>query len=216
MPIGGSDTSTSVLETFFLAMTLYPDVYAKARESIDEVVGTGRLVDLADRDALPYVSCLLKEVLRWGVPAPLGVPHRLTRDDIYEGHFLPAGSTVFYNVWGFTRNEDIYPNPEVFNPDRFMNPSRPEVLQHVDSVWGFGRRVCPGRAFAEANLWLVIANTIAVMDVRKALDQSGNPIIPTGEFESGAIRHTKPFWCSITYRSEKARQLVLGALAALT
>jgi len=122
---------------------------------------------------------------------------------------------MFYNVWGYTRNEDVYPNPEVFDPDRFVNPSKPEVLRHVDSVWGFGRRACPGKAFAEANLWLIIANTIAVMDLRKGLDEYGNPITPTGEFEPGAIRHTKPFKCSITYRSEKARQLVADATAGL-
>ena len=56
--------STSSLESFFLAMTLYPDVYEKARETIDEVIGTDRLVDITDRDALPYITCVLKEVLR--------------------------------------------------------------------------------------------------------------------------------------------------------
>jgi len=46
-------------------MTLYPDVYDKARRSINEVVGTDRLVDIADREALPYITCVLKEVLRY-------------------------------------------------------------------------------------------------------------------------------------------------------
>ena len=90
---------------------------------------------------------------------------------------------------GYTRNEDVYPNPEVFDPDRFVNPAKPEVPLHVDAVWGFGRRVCPGKAFAEANLWLIMANTIAVMDIRRSLDENGNPITPTGEFEPGAIRY---------------------------
>lgn len=213
---GGSDTGAAVLETFFLAMTLYPEVYEKARASINRVVGTDRLVRTSDRDALPYITCILKEVLRWGVPTPLGVPHRLTQDDIYNGYFLPGGATVFYNVWGLTRNEDIYPNPEVFDPDRFMDPSKPEILQHVDSVWGFGRRICPGKAFAESNLWLVMANTIAVMDVRNVSNEDGKPATPSAEFEPGAIRHTKPFECSITYRSELARQLVADAVASTT
>lgn len=56
--------STSVLEAFFLAMTLYPDVYEKARGLIDQVVGTDRLVDIADREALPYIGCVVKEALR--------------------------------------------------------------------------------------------------------------------------------------------------------
>ena len=58
----------------------------------------------------------------------------------------------------------------------------------MDAVWGFGRRTCPGKAFAESNLWLVIANTIAVMDLRKVLDKDGKPVTPAGKFDSGAIR----------------------------
>jgi hypothetical protein len=57
--------STSSLESFFLAMTLYPEVYEKARAAIDEVVGTDRLVDIADRESIPYIACVLKEVLRY-------------------------------------------------------------------------------------------------------------------------------------------------------
>ena len=102
--------------------------------------------------------------------------------------------------WGaraIIRNEDVYPNPDVFNPDRFMNPSKPEILQHMDSVWGFGRRGCPGRALAEANLWSVIANTIAVMDIRKVLDEDGNPVTPAAEFKLGAVRCVKE-QCDLT------------------
>lgn len=45
-------------------MTLCPNVYKKAKAVIDEVVGTDRLVDITDRDALLYITCILKEVLR--------------------------------------------------------------------------------------------------------------------------------------------------------
>ena len=45
-------------------MTLYPEAYEKARKSIDEVVGTDRLVEITDRESLPYITCVLKEVLR--------------------------------------------------------------------------------------------------------------------------------------------------------
>jgi cytochrome P450 len=58
--------------TFFLAMTLYPDIQKKAQAKIDRVIGPDRLPRLADRDRLPYTEALAKEVMRWQVVAPQG------------------------------------------------------------------------------------------------------------------------------------------------
>jgi cytochrome P450 len=51
-------------------MTLFPDVQKKAQAEIDVVVGTDRLPSFADRDSLPYIEALVKEVLRWNAVAP--------------------------------------------------------------------------------------------------------------------------------------------------
>ena len=51
--------SISVLETFFLAMLHYPDVYRKAQEEIDRVIGNERLPDFTDRYSLPYLEALV-------------------------------------------------------------------------------------------------------------------------------------------------------------
>jgi len=87
-----------------------------------------------------------------------------------------------------TRNEEVYPEPEVFNPDRFLHPSSQSAHEHLEAVWGFGRRVCPGRTFAEGSLWLCMANFIATMNIEKAVDGDGNPVTPAATFETGAIR----------------------------
>jgi cytochrome P450 len=86
------------------------------------------------------------------------------------------------------RNEEVYPEPEVFNPDRFLHPSSQQAHEHVEAVWGFGRRACPGRVFAEASLWLCMANFIATMDIEKAVDGDGIPMTPAAAFMPGAIR----------------------------
>jgi cytochrome P450 len=53
-------------------MVLYPDVQARARAEIDQVVGHDKIPCLDDRASLPYLDAILHEVLRWYPPAPLG------------------------------------------------------------------------------------------------------------------------------------------------
>ena len=64
--------TVSAIETFILAMVLYPEAQRKAQAELDDVVGTHRLPDFTDEIKLPYVTALMKEVLRWRPVAPLG------------------------------------------------------------------------------------------------------------------------------------------------
>jgi cytochrome P450 len=66
--------TVAALRTFFLAMVLHPDAQRRAQMEIDNVVGTDRLPDFRDEKSLPYVSALIKEVLRWHPVAPIGTP----------------------------------------------------------------------------------------------------------------------------------------------
>lgn len=54
-------------------MTLYPEVQAKARAELDQVIGT-RLPTAADKDSTPYLNAVLLETLRWHPMAPIGAP----------------------------------------------------------------------------------------------------------------------------------------------
>jgi cytochrome P450 len=80
-------------------MTLYPEVQAKAQAEIDTVIGTGRLPSARDRDQLPFVDALVKEVYRWGSVGPAGLAHRSMQDDFFEGYWIPKGSFVIPNIW---------------------------------------------------------------------------------------------------------------------
>jgi cytochrome P450 len=64
--------TVSALYTFYLAMTLFPDVQTKAQDEIDRIVGKDRLPVLADRDSLPYLSALQSEIYRWQPVGPFG------------------------------------------------------------------------------------------------------------------------------------------------
>jgi len=78
--MAGADTTASALGTFSLAMVCYPEVQKEAQSELD-IVLNGRLPEHSDIALLPYLSALVKEVYRWQVILPLGVPHQSTSDD---------------------------------------------------------------------------------------------------------------------------------------
>ena len=78
---------------------LHPHVVRKAQEELDRVVGVERLAQLSDLGDLPYISALIKELLRWACPVPFGVPKRVMEDNIYKGYLIPSGATIIENVW---------------------------------------------------------------------------------------------------------------------
>lgn len=89
----------STVQTFFLAMASNPEVQQKAQAELDGVVGPHRLPEFADKDSLPYICALLKELLRWRSVLPMGIPHSSIQDDEYQGYFIPKGSVVISNIW---------------------------------------------------------------------------------------------------------------------
>lgn len=84
--------TVSATGTFFLAMAQNPDIQKKAQEEIDRIIGSDRLPTLDDRDSLPYVEAMYREVMRWRPALPLCVPHASTEDAVYKGYFVPKGT----------------------------------------------------------------------------------------------------------------------------
>lgn len=97
--LANMNQTVSSIGTFFLAMALNPEVQQKAQDEIDRVIGTSQLPTLADRDRLPYVSAVVKEVFRWHPVVPMGIPHMSTADDMYDGYCIPKGSLLMPNIW---------------------------------------------------------------------------------------------------------------------
>ncbi|KAJ7672849.1 putative monooxygenase [Mycena rosella] len=207
---GGMDTSMTSTLSFFLEMMLSPAVQAKAQKEIDSVVGRDRLPTIRDRDSLPYVQSVVTEVFRLHPAIPLGIPHALTKDDVYEGMHLPQGSILIPNVWHMLHDPEVFPDPMEFNPDRYGN-LHSEMEKVTDLVFGFGRRLCPGKAFGEGNVFAIAATVLATCDISPRVDADGNKIIPDVSYSSGSISFPSRFDCSIKPRSEQAYELLSNA-----
>ena len=202
----GADTTVSSIAAFFLAMAISPTVQQKAQEEIDRVIGQDRLPVSEDRKNLPYIEATVKEVLRWHSVAPMGLPHTSTEDDVYEGYFIPREAMIMANVWHFTHDPSVYSDPMAFRPDRFLGPN-PEPDPHR-LVFGFGRRICPGRILADNALYLNVAQSLAVFNVSKGIGVNGRPIEALLKAEPGVVSHPAPFECSIKPRSQHHKELI--------
>ncbi|KAF5316844.1 hypothetical protein D9758_017992 [Tetrapyrgos nigripes] len=173
---GGTDTTIGTLSTFFLAISLHPEVQKLAQQEIDEVIGPDRMPSLADRDRdqLPYVSALVQECLRSAPAFPYGVSHRAMKDEILDGYFIAKGSTVIANLWGILHDESVYQSPHSFEPERFLpktgTPTNPNIPGRnepgIGSIpWGYGRRLCPGMAMADSSVWIYVASVLWAFDI---------------------------------------------------
>lgn len=186
-----TDTTITVVQDFILAMILHPAVLQKVQAEMDGVLGGARLPTFEDRPHLPYLDAVMSEVLRWAVPVPLGLPHRLTEDDVYRGTHLKAGTLVFANIWNMLRNEELYPRADDFLPERFLAPADEATTRRRDPrpyVFGFGRRRCPGMHLIEESLWIVMATIIATTDLSVEKDESGNPVPPKVDYNNSVFR----------------------------
>ena len=95
----GSETTSTTLNNFMLAITLFPDVSRKAQEELDRVIGSERMPGFEDEQQLPYIRALIKEILRWRAVNKFGMPHATSEDDWYEGYFIPKGTVAMLNWW---------------------------------------------------------------------------------------------------------------------
>ncbi|KAK1230828.1 hypothetical protein PQX77_006068 [Marasmius sp. AFHP31] len=187
--LAGTDTTVSFILSFILNMINNPDVQTRAQAEIDSLVASsGRLPDFGDQDKLPYTDAVIAETLRLQPVTPYAVPHAVEEDDVYEGYWIPKGSTVIGNVWAVLHDEDVYgAEPMQFNPDRFMPkegdhsiiPPHPEKY-----AFGFGRRICPGRYLALNNAWLATARILADFTIVAAEGKEA----PVVEYNDGLVR----------------------------
>ncbi|KAM5539711.1 hypothetical protein V8D89_006524 [Ganoderma adspersum] len=215
---GGADTTLSTVQTFFLAMAANPHVLAKAQAELDAVVGPHRLPEFEDMQSLPYIRAIVKELLRWRVVVPLGVPHRSIEDDEYRGYFIPKGSLLVANIWAIARDPSVYHAPDAFIPERFLTADGeidPDVRDPATFSFGYGRRICPGRHYAASVLFMVAATVLHTLSITAPLGKDGKPIHLEGKMTYGLLSYPEQFECVIKPRSAEAAALIQASCGDL-
>ncbi|KAF8331354.1 cytochrome P450 [Cantharellus anzutake] len=211
----GTDSTATVISAFLLSMMLFPAVQRTAQEELDSVLGTSsrdevlRLPTFDDQSRLPYLEALIKEVYRWHPATPMGPGHAPIQDDVFEGYFIPDDTFIVANQWGMSRDENYYPDPEEFRPERYLGEN--PALNPRDISFGFGRRKCVGLHFADAAIFITISFILSTLNISKRVgDGSVEPDLRIGH--ASVIDNLA---CNLTPRSPGAAALINETLQSL-
>jgi cytochrome P450 len=171
--LAGHETTANALSWMWYLLALNPDARDRMLTEVDEVLGDRRPT-FEDAAKLPWTAACFQEAMRVFPPAWV-LPRICVEDDVIDGHRIRRGSTILIPINTLHHDERFWPDPEVFDPTRFM-PDK--IRSHHRSAYlpfGAGRRVCAGKAFA------VIEGTLitAMMSRRFVYDLvPGHPVEP--------------------------------------
>ncbi|WP_433229475.1 cytochrome P450 [Actinomadura formosensis] len=151
--LAGHETTAASLAWTLVLLSRYPAARERLEEEVDDVLG-GREPKAEDADRLPWTKAVLSEAMRLYPPA-WTIERDAVNDDDVAGVRIPAGSTVAIPPYLIHRNEDFWPNPEGFQPERFIGDQQRPRYAYLP--FGGGRRICVGAGFAMLEATLVLA-----------------------------------------------------------
>ena len=117
----GMETTATTLHWGILYMMIYPDIQKRVQAEIDAVVGRNRLPRLADKPELNFTQAVIWEVQRISSVVPLGMLHAASDDTEVQGFSIHKGTLVVANLWALFHDEKIWPEPNMFKPERFLD-----------------------------------------------------------------------------------------------
>jgi cytochrome P450 len=151
---GHETTSLALAHTIYL-LAKHPEIERRLVSELDEVLA-GRLPTVEDAKALRYTKQVLDESMRLYPPA-WTTGREVAREVEIAGYRIPAGAQLLMSQWLVHRDARFFPDPEAFDPDRWL-PERAKLLpRYAYFPFGGGPRVCIGNHFAMLEATLVLA-----------------------------------------------------------
>jgi len=149
----GFDTMSIALTYALYLLAMNPDKLARLQKEVDTVLDENPEVTSRDLKSLPYCTKVVKETLRLYPPAPLTARTTTSPVDLGDGVQLEAGVRVMIPIWRVHRDEQVWPEPEVFEPDRFDA----ELPHGAWIPFSDGLRNCVGYRFAMTEATIILA-----------------------------------------------------------
>lgn len=157
----GSDTTAIAVNNAMYWLLKNPSCMKKVREEIDNALEEDEIVAPYDKvKLLPYLRACIDEALRITPPTTFGLPRRTPAEGAsILGELIPGNTSVSMSAYVAHRDENIFPDPETYNPDRWLGPKGKELQPYFIS-FSAGARGCIGRNISYLEQTVLLASML--------------------------------------------------------
>ena len=173
-------------------MKVYPDPGEAWRMSVVE-------------EKVPYITALVKEILRFWTVIPICLPRRSIKDIEYNGSVIPAGATFYMNAWAADYDDGHFKKPDLFDPERYLNSGAGEGTEHF--AYGAGSRMCAGSHLANRELYTSFLRMVTSFEVVRTRDEKDSPVLDALEcnaIPTSLTTEPKAFKVGVRVRDKRA------------
>lgn len=162
----GHETAQNTLSWTFYLLARHPEIMRELQRELRDVLA-GRAPTVEDLARLPYLMAVINESWRVYPPA-WTLLRRVAEDFELDGYRLPAGTLVMVSQWVLHSLPDIWGDPRIFRPERWLEEQH--LPQGAYFPFGAGSRICIGMPFAQMEAPLLLATILQQYTPRLAPD----------------------------------------------
>jgi cytochrome P450 len=171
--VAGHETTALTLSWALYLMGFDQAVQQKARAEAQTVL-QGRAATGADVENLPYIRQIIDEALRLYPPAGV-ISRTAQRNDTLCGREVRPGDTVMVPIYALGRHQQLWDQPDVFDPDRFKD--RKAIDRYAYLPFGDGPRICIGASFAQQEAVIILATLLSRFRFTPVAGKSPEPVM---------------------------------------
>ncbi|MGW0647270.1 cytochrome P450 [Streptomyces umbrinus] len=174
LAVAGTETTASVLSWVLYELARAPDLEGRVHAELADVLGD-RAVTFDDLPLLPYLNRVITETLRLHHTGWLVTRRTITPVQLGDWT-VPADTELAYCQHALHRDPALFPDPLVFDPDRWLDDTQPQLAENAFLPFGAGKHKCIGDRFARAELITAIATIIREVRFELAPGQTVRPV----------------------------------------
>ena len=166
--VAGHETTATAIAWSLYWVHHQPEIHQRLMAELE----TANPADPVALTRLPYLSAVCNETLRIYPVGMLTFPRRVERPITLQGYALSPGEVVVGSIYLLHHRPDLYPNPDQFRPERFLER---QYGPFEFMPFGSGARRCVGAALAMYEMTIVLATLLQECQLALASDE---PVLP--------------------------------------